>query len=126
MDTTVTTDTTDTTDAPQAPTEPTPPDEERSTWETLELEAEELVAEVKRIMEEGRARRIVVKQDGEPVIEIPLLVGVVGTVLAAPLAAVGALAALLTNCSIEVEREPEVAEVAEAPVAPTPVGAGTP
>jgi len=59
---------------------------------------------VKRLIAEGNVRRVVVKQEGQVVAEFPLTVGVVGAVLAPVLAAIGALAALLTRCTIEVER----------------------
>jgi len=49
-------------------------------------------------------RRVIIKQDGRTVVEFPLTVGVVGTVLAPVLAAVGAIAAVLTECTVEVER----------------------
>jgi len=80
-------------------------DDRDTTWETIELEAGRLVEEAKRIIEEGTARRIVVKQGHQTVVELPLALGVVGTLVAAPLAALGALAALLNDCTIEVERE---------------------
>jgi hypothetical protein len=53
---------------------------------------------------EGNIRRIVVKHDGETVAEFPLTIGVVGVVLAPVFAAVGALIALLADCTIELER----------------------
>jgi hypothetical protein len=57
---------------------------------------------------EGNVRRIVIKnEDGRTIIEAPLTIGVVGAVLLPLWAAIGALAALVANCSIEVEREPE-------------------
>ena len=59
---------------------------------------------MKKIVHEGNVRRIVIKQDGRTVAEFPMTVGVVGAVVAPVLAAVGALAAVLTECTIEVER----------------------
>jgi Domain of unknown function (DUF4342) len=75
-----------------------------TTREKIKLTGNRMVEEVKRIMHEGNVRRIVVKQDDRTIAEFPLAVGVVGTLLAAPLAALGALAALLNECTIEVER----------------------
>jgi hypothetical protein len=75
-----------------------------TTRETIKLTSSRMVEEIKRIMHEGNVRRIVVKQDDRTIAEFPLAVGVVGTLLAAPLAALGALAALLSECTIEVER----------------------
>ncbi len=77
---------------------------ERTFWETIKVQGSELVDKVKQLVHEGNVRRIVIKQSDRTVAEFPLTVGVVGTVLAPVLAAVGALAALLTDCSIEVER----------------------
>jgi hypothetical protein len=76
-----------------------------TTKETIELKSSQLVEQVKQLIHEGNVRRIVVKQDERPIVEFPLTVGVIGTLLAAPLAALGALAALLNDCTIEVERE---------------------
>src|SRR5215467_12014895 len=73
-------------------------------WETIKAEGGELLQAVKRAIEEGNARRIVIKQKGRLVAEFPLTVGVVGAVVAPILAAIGALVALLSECSIEIER----------------------
>ena len=62
---------------------------------------------VRKLVHEGNVRRVVIKQDHRTVAEFPLTVGVVGTVFAPVLAAVGALAAVLTECTIEVERAVE-------------------
>ena len=75
-----------------------------TTKETIQLKGSQLVEEVKRIIHEGNVSRIVVKQGERTIAEFPLAVGVVGTLLAAPLAGLGALAALLSDCTIEVER----------------------
>ena len=77
---------------------------ERTYKESFKVAANELVDSVKRVIHEGNVRRVVIKQDGRTVVEFPLTVGVVGTVFAPVLAAVGALAAVLNDCSIEVER----------------------
>jgi len=55
---------------------------------------------------EGNVRRITIQnKDGKTIVEVPLTVGVVGAVLAPPLAAIGAIAALVTDCTITVERD---------------------
>ena len=72
--------------------------------ESFKVAAAQLVDAVKGLLHEGNVRRIVIKQDGRTVAEFPLTVGVVGAVVAPILAAVGALAAVLTECTIEVER----------------------
>lgn len=75
------------------------------TWrETVEAKGGELLDKLKQLIAEGNVRRVVVKQEERVVAEFPLTVGVVGAVLAPPLAAIGALVALLTHCTIEVER----------------------
>ena len=77
---------------------------ERTWWETIKAEGSEALDKVKKIIEEGNVRRVRIKQAGQVVAEFPLTVGVVGAVLAPVLAAIGALVALLAECSIEVER----------------------
>lgn len=77
-------------------------------WETFKVKGDELLKRVKEIVREGNARRVVVKQGSRTVMEFPVTVGVVGALAAPVLAAVGALAALLSECTIEVEREREV------------------
>ena len=72
--------------------------------ESFKIAADQLVEAVKTLLHEGNVRRIVIKQDGRTVVEFPMTVGVVGTVFAPMLAAAGALAAVLTECTIEVER----------------------
>ncbi|MFA5062135.1 MAG: DUF4342 domain-containing protein [Patescibacteria group bacterium] len=71
--------------------------------EEFKVSGEDIVKKIKEIIAEGNARKIIIKNDkGDSVIEIPLTIGVVGTVLLPVLAAVGALAALLANCTIVV------------------------
>ena len=77
-------------------------------WQKIEGTTEQVVAEIRRLIAEGNVRRVVVKQQGKMVAEFPVTVGVIGAVLAPMAAAIGALAALLTDCSIEVERTVEV------------------
>ena len=72
--------------------------------ESFKVAADQLVDAVKKLLHEGNVRRIVIKQAGRTVVEFPLTVGVIGAVFAPILAAVGALAAVLTDCTIEVER----------------------
>ena len=79
--------------------------------EEHKVHGEGLVAKIKEIIHEGNVRRISIKdQDGKELIEIPLAIGVVGTLLLPAWAAIGAIAALVTNCSIVVEREEEEEE----------------
>lgn len=80
----------------------------KSTQEEFKVKGEDLLAKVKEIVREGNVRRLIIKdKDGKTMIEIPLTVGVVGIVLAPVLAAVGAIAALVTECTILVEKNEE-------------------
>mgnify|MGYP005838981207 CR=1 FL=1 len=72
--------------------------------EEFKVSGSELVEKVKELIHQGNIRRIVIKQDGNTVMELPLTVAAVGVVLAPVLAALGAFAALVSNCSIVVER----------------------
>jgi hypothetical protein len=73
-------------------------------WETIKAEGGQLLDKLKELIEAGNVRRIVVKQGERTIAEFPLTVGVVGAVIAPVLAAIGAIAALVTDCKIEVER----------------------
>ena len=67
---------------------------------------ENLLKQIKELIEEGNVRRItIIEKSGRELMSFPLTIGVVGTLLAPVLAAVGALAALIGECSITVERE---------------------
>ena len=75
------------------------------TWrEKLEGTTDQILAQIKRLIDEGNIRKVVVKQRGRVIAEFPLTVGVVGTVIAPLAAAIGALTAVLAECSIEVEK----------------------
>ena len=78
-----------------------------SEWRTEEfkLRGEEVIAKVKELVHEGNVRRLIIKnEDGTTLIEVPLTVGVLGAVLLPVWAAIGAIAALATDCTIVVER----------------------
>jgi hypothetical protein len=75
-----------------------------TSWETVRVKGDQVVGKIRELIHEGNVRRVIVRQGGQTVAEFPLTVGVVGVVAAPILAAVGALAALLTECSIEIER----------------------
>jgi hypothetical protein len=75
------------------------------TWrEKLEGTTDQILAQIKKLIDEGNIRKVVVKQRGRVVAEFPLTVGVVGTVLAPLAAGIGALTAVLAECTIEVEK----------------------
>jgi hypothetical protein len=96
---------------------------ENTIWESIKAEGSQLLESLKKVIHEGNVRRIVVKQGNRTVAEFPLSVGVVGTVVAPVLAAVGAVVALVQDCSIEVEREATRApsgNSAEKPAEPKP------
>lgn len=78
----------------------------QSSKEEFKLNGEELLAKVKQLINEGNVRRIIIKdKHDKTLIELPLTIGVVGAVLAPVLAAVGAIAALVTECTLVVERK---------------------
>jgi uncharacterized membrane protein len=72
--------------------------------EELQLRGEQLLSKVQELVHEGNVRRIIIKQDGHTLMEIPLTIGVGVAVLAPIWAAIGAVGALIANCSIEVVR----------------------
>ena len=74
--------------------------------DTFAVKGEELIAKVKDLVREGNVRRIIIaNEDGETLVEVPLTIGVVGAVLLPVWAAIGAIAAVATNCTIKVERK---------------------
>jgi ribosomal 30S subunit maturation factor RimM len=73
--------------------------------EEFTVNGEELLGKVKSLINEGNIRRIIIKDEsGKTLVELPLTMGVVGALIAPVLAAVGAIAALVTKCTIIVER----------------------
>ena len=78
---------------------------DKTWWESVKLEGEALVDKLKELIHEGNIRRIRIVHQGRTVAEFPMTAGVVAAVLAPVAAAVGAVVALLKDCSIEVERE---------------------
>ena len=75
--------------------------------ESFKVAGNQLVDAVKKLLHEGNVRRIILKHEGRTIVEFPLTIGVIGVVLAPMLAAVGAVAAVLTECTVEVERAVE-------------------
>ena len=90
----------------------------RTHMDEMKVKGTQLVGKVKEIMEEGNARRVTIRKEGRTLLELPLTVGVGGDTAAVflmpTLAAVGALAALVTDVDVIVERVAE--EVTEVPV----------
>ena len=75
--------------------------------ERFKVKGDELLKRLKEILHEGNVRHVVIRQGSRTVAEFPVTVGVVAAVAAPMLAALGAGAALVSECTIEVERERE-------------------
>lgn len=89
-------------------TEPSNTGTKRTWTEEIQVQGEELVAKVKELVHEGNIRRIIIKnEEGKTLVEIPLTLGVIGAVLLPVWAAIGAIAALVTDCTIVVVKEEE-------------------
>jgi hypothetical protein len=78
--------------------------EQKQGYEELQVMGEQLLTRVKELVHEGNVRRLIIKQEGHTILEVPLTVGVVGVLVAPALAAIGAIGALIAQCSIEVIR----------------------
>ena len=79
--------------------------EEAGAIESYRTRGDALLTRVKELVHEGNVRRIIIRnEEGRVLVEVPLTVGVVGAALAPPLAAIGAIAALVTDCTVEVQR----------------------
>jgi hypothetical protein len=74
--------------------------------ETYEIRGDDLLKKVKDLIKEGNVRKITISDKaGKELVTFPLTIGVIGAVIAPVLAAVGAIAALVTECTITVERK---------------------
>ena len=78
------------------------------TVESVAAAGNQVIETMKNLIHEGNVRRISIKQDGRTIAEFPLTFGVVGAALAPVLAAAGAIAALVTDCTIEVQRDEDL------------------
>lgn len=85
---------------------------ERTTWESFKAEGSNLLDRLRDLIREGNVRRVIIEHEGKTVAEFPMTAGVIGVLLAPMLAAIGALVALLKDCTIHVERE-KTAEATE-------------
>lgn len=80
--------------------------EEKTTTEEFKVKGDEVVAKIKELIKAGNIRRIILKNEKDEVIlELPVTMAVVGALLLPALAAIGAMAALLTNCTIVVVKK---------------------
>ncbi len=77
--------------------------------EEFKVSGSDIIDTVKRVVAQGNARRIIIKNEaGNTLVEFPLTIGAIGALIAPVLAAVGAIAALVTKCTIVVERRDDV------------------
>ena len=76
------------------------------TREFIKGDTQTLLLKLKAVIEEGYAKRVLVKHDGRTVAAFPLMKGVVGSVVARTLAAIGIIA-VLKDCSLEIEKDTE-------------------
>ncbi|MBI2330782.1 MAG: DUF4342 domain-containing protein [Chloroflexi bacterium] len=78
---------------------------EKTHTEEFRVDGEKIVSKIKELLHEGNIRRVIIKdKDGKTLMEIPVTIGVVGVLLAPQLAALGAIAALLTEANVVVEK----------------------
>ena len=77
----------------------------KACWESVKVEGANVLDKLQALVREGNVRRVIVSQRGRTIAEFPLTVGVVGAVFAPILAAIGAMVALVQDCTIHVERE---------------------
>jgi hypothetical protein len=79
--------------------------EEKTYTERFKLTGEAVTGKVKELVHEGNVRRLIIRNEDEKIlVEIPLTIGAVGVLLAPVAAAIGAIAALVSHCTIDVER----------------------
>ncbi|MBE0680990.1 MAG: DUF4342 domain-containing protein [Anaerolineales bacterium] len=78
---------------------------EKTRTEEFKIDGEKLIAKVKELLHEGNIRKLIIKdKEGKTLMEIPMTFGVVGALLAPQLAAIGAIAALVTEATLVVEK----------------------
>ncbi len=74
--------------------------------EEFKVEGKKVVSKIKALIKEGNVRKITVKDSkGRIILSLPVTAGVIGAILLPPLIVVGGLAAMLTECTITVERK---------------------
>ena len=79
--------------------------------EEFKVKGDELLGQIKELIREGNVRRVTIKNtDGRTLLEIPLTIGVVGALIAPVAAAIGAVAALVTECTVTITRDDEAGE----------------
>lgn len=93
---------------------------DKTLWETFKAEGATVADRIKDLLHQGNVRRVIVEHEGRRIAEFPLTVGVVGTMAAPVLAAVGALVAVVKDCTIRVERQAPASPADAAPAQPPP------
>lgn len=74
--------------------------------EEFKVKGDELLGRIRELIKEGNVRRVTIRNsEGKTLVEIPLTIGVVGALIAPVAAAIGAIAALVTECSVTVTRQ---------------------
>jgi hypothetical protein len=85
--------------------EMTMPEDTGGRFEDFKVKGEDLIGKAKELIHEGNIRRLmIINDEGKVLIEIPLTIGVIGAVLLPVWAAIGAIAAVVTDCTIRVEK----------------------
>ena len=83
-------------------------------WDSVKVQGEQLLGKVRELVHEGNIRRIIIENEkGDTLVEIPLTIGVVGALMLPMAAAVGAIAAVVTECTIRFERRDDEDEGTE-------------
>jgi len=86
-------------------------EKEQTNQESFKVSGENILSKIKEIIREGNARKVIIKNEKDEILmEFPLTIGAVGVVLAPLFAAVGAIAALVTDCTIVVEKRDKETE----------------
>lgn len=81
-------------------------EENKNTWSSnLSNKGEEIIESLREILRKGNVTKIVVKKDGDTIVNLPVTAGAIGVILALPLTALGLTAAVISKCSIEITRE---------------------
>jgi hypothetical protein len=87
-------------------------DESKTNRESFKVTGDEIISKVKEIIREGNARKIIIRNDkDETIMEFTLTIGAIGAVLAPVFAAVGAIAALASDCTIIVEKHDKTGKI---------------
>jgi hypothetical protein len=87
------------------------PEDTGDRFEEFKVKGEDLLGKARELIREGNVRRLmIVNDEGKTLIEVPLTIGVIGAVLLPVWAAIGAIAAVVTDCTIRVEKSEEGGE----------------